>query len=39
MILKSILIDHNAVIGMAFDAWMMTPNWEEEKPNRLIQGY
>ena len=33
-----ILIDHNAVIGMAFDAWMMTPNWERGKTKPSDKG-
>ena len=33
-----ILIDHNAVIGMAFDAWMMTPNWERGKTKPTDKG-
>ena len=33
-----ILIDHNAVIGMAFDAWMITPNWEKGKTKPTDKG-
>ena len=33
-----ILIDHNAVIGMALDAWMMTPDWERGKTKPTDKG-
>ena len=33
-----ILIDQNAVIGMEFDAWMMTPNWERGKTKPTDKG-